>query len=113
MNSEFNDSIIFEECNFKDAKIKYDSGVEQVNQNQLDQEATKDLLEFDEPHEITDGSRLPCPIPARIPKVFLTNKNGGDIFQCGLNQADKTAISERHMKVEVRGALYPYEKHDK
>ena len=112
-NPEFNDSIIFEECNFKDAKIKDDKGVEKVNQNQLDQETTKNLLEFEEPREIADGSRLPCPIPAGIPKVFITNKDGGDIFPGGVNAADKMAISERHMKIEVRGALYPYEKNDK
>lgn len=108
LNTEFHDCIIFEECNFKDAKVS-----DKKNENQLDQEATKNLLEFEEPREIPDGSRMPCPIPAGIPKVFLTNKDGGDIFVSGNNAADKKAISERHMKMEVRGALYPYEKNDK
>ena len=111
-NEEFHDSIIFEECNFKDAKIKDKKEVEKANQNQLDQEATKNLLEFEEPREIADGSRLPCPIPAGIAKVFLTNKSGGDIFCAGLTDADQKAINRRHKKLEVRGALYPYEKSD-
>ena len=80
---------MFEECNFKDAKIKDKKGVEKANLNQLDQEATKNLQEFEEPREIADGSRLPCPIPAGIPKVFLTNKSGGDIFCAGPTDAIK------------------------
>ena len=69
-NSEFNDSIIFEEANFKDAKIVQPNGTESANLNQLDHDATKNLLEFEEPREIPDGNRLPAPYPSWHPKGY-------------------------------------------
>ena len=107
------DSIIMEECNFKDANITSKDGTEKKNQNQMDFDGVKNLLEFEEDREVTDQGRLPASIPAGVPKVFITNKTDGDIFPQGGNEQDQKAINRRFKRVEILSSLYPYEKNDR